>query len=506
MIIAYIFLVLGIVLGVLVGWAIRHYLGIRQTNSAEAKAKEILTKAKVKQQEIFFKAREQASQILEDAKKEEQQRRKELKLSGQKLEKRQNIFEKKIFEMEEQQRNLMEKGNRLEAAKKKIVQLYKEAKEELQKVAQMTQEEAKNELLEETEKKIKDEIVARIKKLEQYGSEEIEKRAKNMLTEVIERCAGSHVAEVTTSTVSLPSDEMKGRIIGREGRNIRIFEQLTGTEIVIDDTPDMVLVSAFNPIRRHLAKRALENLILDGRIQPARIEKVIKKTKKELVKDIKKAGEDAVYEAGITGLDPKLAQTLGRLKFRTSYGQNVLLHSIEMAHLAEMLAQKLDANVAVAKKAALLHDIGKAIDFETEGTHIELGKELVQKYKVDPKVIAAAMDHHQDHPSTLEGVIVKVADAISGARPGARRDSYEQYVKRLEELEDLAKGFEGVKMAYAISAGRELRVFVRSEEIDDLKLHKLAQELANSIEKELTYPGEIKVTVIRENKVIEYAK
>lgn len=502
----YLFIAISTAIGVLAGWAIRHYLGIRQTNSAEAKAKEILVKAKVKQQEIFFNAREQASQILDDAKKEEEQRRRDLRTSEQRLEKRQSIFEKKIFEMEERQRSLIEKSNRLEAAKKKIVQLYEEAKEELQKIARMTEEEAKEELLKDVEKKIKDDIIFRIKKLEKYGTEEIEKKAKNMLIEVIERCAGSHVAEVTTSAVSLPSDEMKGRIIGREGRNIRVFEQLTGAEIVIDDTPDIVLVSAFNPIRRHLAKQALEKLILDGRIQPARIEKVVEDTKKELVKDIKKAGEDAVYEVGIAGLDPKLVQTLGRLKFRTSYGQNVLLHSIEVAHISEMLAQKLDADVAVAKKAALLHDIGKALDFETEGTHIELGKELIQRYGADTKVITAAMEHHEDHPSTLEGVIVKVADAISGARPGARRDSYEQYVKRLEELEDLAKGFEGVEKAYAIAAGRELRVFVQPEKIDDLKAHKLAQEIADSIEKELTYPGEIKVTVIRENRVTEYAR
>lgn len=502
----YLFLALGIILGILIGWVIRHYQGIRQTNSAEVKAKEILVKAKVKRQEIFFEAREQASQVLEDTKKEEERRRRDLRMAEQKIEKRQSVFEKKIFEMEERQRNLLEKSDRLEAAKKKIIQIYDEAKKELQKVAQMTRDEARQALMEDVEQKIKDDIIARIKKLEQYGTEEIEKKAKNMLTEVIERCAGSHVAEVTTSVVSLPSEEMKGRIIGREGRNIRVFEQLTGAEIVIDDTPDVVLVSAFNPIRRHLAKRALEKLILDGRIQPARIEKVVKDIKQELVKEIKKAGEDAVYEVGIAGLDPKLVQVIGRLKFRTSYGQNVLLHSIEVAHLAEMLAQKLDADISVAKKGGLLHDIGKALDFETEGTHIELGKELVRKYGISDDVVTAAMEHHEDHPSTLEGVIVKVADAISSARPGARRDSYEQYVKRLEELEDLAKGFEGIEKAYAIQAGRELRVFVRPEQIDDLKAHKLAQEIANSIEKELTYPGEIKVTVIRENRIIEYAR
>ncbi len=502
----YIFVFIAVVFGASVGWLIRQQVAKHQTESAEAKVKDILTKAKVRQQEIFFKAREEALKIIEKAKKEETDRRHELKQLEDRLEKRQSLFEKKIFELEERQKNLASQADRLEQAKEKIRQLYNEAKQELEKVAGMTREEARKVLLENVEKKMKDDILLRIKKLEEYGSEEIEKKAKNLMTLVIERSASSHAAEVSTASVSLPTDEMKGRIIGREGRNIKVIEQLTGVEIVIDDTPEVVLVSAFNPIRRQLAKRALERLILDGRIQPSRIEQMVEETKKELAKEIKQAGEDAVYQTGIAGLDPKLVQILGRLKFRTSYGQNVLLHSIEVANLSAMLAVELGANVALAKKAGLLHDIGKALDFEVQGVHPEIGRDLCEKFGLAEDLITAAMSHHEDHPPTLEGIIVKVSDALSGSRPGARRDSYEEYIKRLEELENLAKTFEGIEKAYAIAAGRELRVFVRPQEIDDLAAHKLARSIADKIEEDIKYPGEIKVAVIRENRVIEYAR
>ncbi|MCH7759113.1 ribonuclease Y [Patescibacteria group bacterium] len=502
----YIFIVTALIIGGLLGWLIRQQFGLHQIRSAEAKAKDILTKAKVKQQEIFFNAREEALKVVEKAEKQESERRRELKLVENRLESRQILFEKKIFELEEHRRNLDGKANRLEEAKNKIRQLYDEAKEQLQKIAGMNREEAKEVLLENVESKIKDDILNRIRKLEQYGDEEIEKKAKNMMTAVIERISSSHVAEVSTTSVALPSDEMKGRIIGREGRNIKVIEQLIGVEIIIDDTPEMVTVSAFNPIRRQLAKLVLKKLILDGRIQPARIEKIVEDTKRELAKDIKKSGEDAVYQVGIVGLNPKLIQLLGRLKYRTSYGQNILLHSIEVANLSAMLATELKADVALARKAGLLHDIGKALDFEVQGTHPEIGKDLGEKYGLSESVIKAAMSHHDDHPSTLEGVIVKVADAISSSRPGARKDSYEQYIKRLEELEALAKSFEGVEKSYAIAAGRELRVFVRPKEIDDLEAHKLARNIADRIEEELKYPGEIKVSVIRENRITEYAR
>jgi len=502
----YIFIPIGIAVGVILGYFFQKYSAQKRAESAESKAKEILSRAKVKGQEIFFKARESALEIVEKAKKEEALRQRELKFLEVRLEKRQGLFEKKILELEERQRDLVRKADKLEEAKAKIGALYKESAEKLEKISGMSKEEAKKALFEALERTLKDDILARIKKLEAYGVEEIEKRAKKMLTLAIERIASSHAAEITTSSVSLPSDEMKGRIIGREGRNIKVIEQATGCEIVVDDTPSVILVSALSPIRRQLAKRALEKLIVDGRIQPARIERMVEETKKELAQDIREAGENACYKMGIAGLDPKIVQLMGRLKYRTSYGQNVLQHSIEVAELSAILASELGANVSLAKKAGFLHDIGKALDHEVQGTHPEIGKDIGEKYGLSEEVIIPIATHHEDHPPTLEAIIVKVADAISGAREGARRDTYEEYLKRLEELEAIAKGFSGVEKAYAIQAGRELRVFVKPEEIDDLGAVKLAREVANRIQEELKYPGEIKVSVIRENRITEYAR
>jgi len=492
--------------GFLIGWFVRQKVVAHLTQSAETKAKDIISKAKTKQQEIFFKAKEEALKIIDKAKKEEDNRRQELKIAEDRVEKRQNLFEEKILELEENRKVLSKERDNIEEAKDKIRQIYEKARAELEKISNLTTEEAKELLLENIEQKIKDDILQRIKKLENYGAEEIEKKAKNLITSVIERCAAVHTSETTTASISLPSDEVKGRIIGREGRNIRVIEQLTGVEIIVDDTPDVVFVSAFNPIRRQLAKLVLDKLILDGRIQPARIERLVQETKKELAHDIRKAGEDAVYQVGITGLDPKIVQLLGRLKYRTSYGQNVLQHSIEVANLSAMLAEELGANVAVSRKAGLLHDIGKAMDFEIQGTHPEIGKDIGEKYNLSQEVIIPIATHHEDHPPTLEAVIVKVADAISSARPGARKGTYQEYIKRLEELEDIAKKFEGVERVYAIQAGRELRVFVSPGKIDDLAASKLARKIADQVEEELKYPGEIKVTVIRENRISEYAR
>ena len=312
--------------------------------------------------------------------------------------------------------------------------------------------------------------------------------------------------ESTTSVVDLPSDEMKGRIIGREGRNIRTIEQLTGVEIVVDDTPNVITISGFSPIRRQVAKKAIQKLIIDGRIHPARIEEAIEEAKRDLALEIKKAGEEACYEVGVAGLDPKLVQIMGRLKYRTSYGQNVLQHSIEVSHLSALLAEELGANVTVAKKAGFLHDIGKAVDHEIQGTHPEIGRDIAKKFNLPEEIIIPIVTHHDDKPPTLEAVIVKVADAISGARPGARKDTYERYLQRLEELESIAKRHDGVEKTYALQAGREVRVFVEPHKISDLDAQKLAEAIAKEIEAELKYPGEIKVTVIRENRVIEYAR
>jgi ribonuclease Y len=502
----YMQIVVSLLGGVLLGWVIRQKVASHLTQSAESKAKEILSKAKAKQQEILLKAKEESLKVLEQAKKEEDERRREIKKAEERMERRQTIFEEKILELEENRNKLSQEKDNIEQAKDKVRQIYEKARMELERISNLSAEEAKELLLETTEEKIKDDILERIKKLEKYGSEEIEEKAKALITSVIERCAAAHTAEVTISSVSLPSDEIKGRIIGREGRNIRVVEQLTGVEIVVDDTPEVVFVSAFNPIRRQLAKLVLDKLILDGRIQPARIERVVQDTKKELARDIRKAGEDAIYQVGVTGLDPKLVQLLGRLKYRTSYGQNVLQHSLEVANLSAMLAEELGANVAICRKAGLLHDIGKAMDFEIQGTHPEIGKDIGEKYNLSPEVITPIATHHDDHPPTLEAVIVKVADAISSARPGARKGSYQEYIQRLEELENIARKFNEVERVYAIQAGRELRVFVSPVKTDDLGASKLARKIADRVEEELKYPGEIKVTVIRENRISEYAR
>ena len=370
----------------------------------------------------------------------------------------------------------------------------------------MDKEQAQKVLLNNVEKTMEESLMSRIKKLEEENSIELEKLANQKLANVIQRCSISHATEITTTVVDLPSEDMKGRIIGREGRNIRSIEQLTGVEIVVDDTPQVITVSGFSPIRRHVAKKALEKLILDGRIHPAKIETAIEEAKKEIAIEIKKAGEDAAYDLGIAGLDPKLVQIAGRLKYRTSYGQNVLQHSIEVANLSALLAEELGANVPICKKAGFLHDIGKAVDHEIQGTHPEIGRDIGKKFNLPPEIITPILEHHEDNPTTLEAVIVKVADAISGARPGARKDTYERYLQRLEELESIATRIEGVDKSYAIQAGREVRVFVEPNKLSDIESQKVAEKIAKDIENELKYPGEIKVTVIRENRIVEYAR
>jgi ribonuclease Y len=343
-------------------------------------------------------------------------------------------------------------------------------------------------------------------KAERENDEAVDEKARELIASSMQRIVSSYTPEISTTNVDLPNDEMKGRVIGREGRNIKVIEQLAGVEIIVDDTPNTIVISAFSPIRRHVAKRALDALIKDGRIHPTKIEEAIEKAKKDLSMDIKKAGEEAIYELGITGFDPKLVLILGRLKYRTSYGQNALRHSVEVAILSGLLAEELGADVPLAKKAGLLHDIGKAVDHEVQGTHPEIGRDIAKKFNLPEEVIAPIETHHDDHPRGLISVIVKVADAISASRPGVRSDTYERYLQRLEELEGLANSFEGVEKTYALQAGREVRIFVNAEKIDDLGMQNLAREIAKKIEAELKYPGEIKVNVIRENRVIEYAR
>lgn len=492
--------------GIAGGYLWRKSWANKRKDSVEAKIEKLIVEAKAKQKEMLISAQEKSIHIIDEAKAEAKSVKVEMDSAKSRLEKRETLFDQKILDLENQKSDLADKAEKITKAKEEIQKIKEDQLAKLEKIAGFTKPEAEKILMDNAEKMVADNLVHRIKKLEEGASEELEKKAKEVLSVVIERCASSHAAETTSSTVSLPSDEMKGRIIGREGRNIKTIEQLTGVEIIIDDTPQAITLSSFSPIRRQVAKRAIEKLIFDGRIHPGRIEETIAEAKQELAVEIKKAGENAVYDLGITGLDPKLVQILGRLKYRTSYGQNILNHSTEVAILSGMLAEELGANVAVAKKSGLLHDIGKAVDHEVAGTHPEIGRDICKKFGVADDIIAGVLEHHNDKPSTLEAVIVKVADAISGAREGARKDSYENYLQRLEELEKIAQSFTGVEKVYAIAAGREVRVFVTPDQIDDLGAVKMAKDIAEKIEAELKYPGEIKVNVIREKRVVEYAR
>lgn len=505
-IIAAIVAVVALPSGFGLGYLVRRQLAQYKKDSIEAKIEKALTEAKAKQKEILLQAQEKSLKVLDEAKVEAKQIKQEMDSAKVRLEKREAMFDQKILDLENQKQDLSDRAEKINKTKEEIAKIREEQLAKLEKIAGLTKAEAEKVLMDNAEKMVSESLANRIRKLEQEASEELEKKAKEVLSVVIERCASSHAAETTSSTVDLPSDEMKGRIIGREGRNIKTIEQLTGVEIIIDDTPQAITLSSFSPIRRQVAKKTIEKLIFDGRIHPARIEDAIKEAKQEIALDIKKAGEGALYELGITGLDPKLVQIIGRLKYRTSYGQNILNHSMEVSILAGMLAAELGANVAVAKKSGLLHDIGKAVDHEVQGTHPEIGRDICKKFGISDDIIAGVLEHHNDKPSTLEALIVKVADAISGAREGARKDSYENYLQRLGELENIAQSFAGVDKVYAIQAGREVRVFVSPDDVDDLSAIKMAKDIAEKIEGELKYPGEIKVNVIREKRVIEYAR
>lgn len=490
----------------LIGYQTRKQKASTNLDAAEKKAEKILAEAKNKQNEALLKAQDKALKIIEDAKKEERRRHDEIKDLQNRLEQRENTFSQKILSFQDKQQKLFDKINKVEEAKKTIQEIKQQQLDKLEKIAGMTKNEASEILMKNVEDQMKDALISRIKKLENEEVEVLEDKAREVMASTMQRLVSKYTTEITTTTVDLPNDEMKGRIIGREGRNIKSIETLTGTEIIVDDTPNTITISGFSPIRRHIAKRTIDKLILDGRIHPTKIEEAIEESKKELALDIKKAGESALYEVGITGFDPKLVQIVGRLKYRTSYGQNALNHSLEVAHLSALLANELGANVTVAKKAGLLHDIGKAVDHEVQGTHPAIGGDIGRKFGLPQEIIDPIESHHDDKPRGLISVLVKVADAISSARPGARHDSYDRYIQRLEELEKIASSFEGVEKTYAIQAGREVRVFVTAEQIDDLKAHQLAKEVAKKIEENLKYPGEIKVNVIREMRVVEYAR
>lgn len=496
----------GLGLGILIGYILRKKIAATQADSIEAKAQKIIDETKAKQQDMLLKAKERALQMIETAKHEEESRRKELRMIQQHLEKRETLFDQKILELQDKQQKLQEKADKITQIKAEIEVLQEQEVVKLQEVANLSQDAAKEELLRQVENKIKDDLMSRMIKLERESSEVFEQKAREIILDSIQRYAASQSAETTTTAVDLPNDEMKGRIIGKEGRNIKTIEKLTGCELIIDDTPSVITVSGFSPIRRQVATLALKKLITDGRIQPARIEEFIEAAKVDLSIDIKKTGEAAIYQLGFTGMDPKVVQIIGRLKFRTSYGQNVLNHSLEVAYLSAMIAEELGADATLAKKAGFFHDIGKALDHETQGSHPEIGYQILKKFNFDEEIAYAALGHHEDKPKTLIASIVKAADAISGSRLGARKDSYEQYIQRLDELEKTANAFPGIDKVYAIQAGREVRVFVKPDEIDDAGAYELARKVAQNIEKELQYPGEIRVTVIREKRVIEYAR
>lgn len=497
----------ALVPGIIIGYLARHIITSQRTSQAERKAESILADSKSKSQDILLEAKKESLKILEEAKKEERDRNAQLLRIENLLTKKETELEQQSKKISSENETLKIKMAEISAIKADLEQGLAKQINELERIAKLDKESAKEELLNKIEEANKDELYKKIIKLERDTKEELDKKAREILTLAIQRYSGSHVADATTTVVSLPSDEVKGKIIGKEGRNIKTIERLTGVDVIIDDTPEALVVSGFDPIRRQIAKLAIDKLIADGRIHPAKIEEIVEKSKNEINEKIKEAGEAALFETGIGPVDPKLVYLLGRLAFRTSFGQNVLLHTVEMVHIAGMLAAELGADVSVAKKGAMFHDIGKAVDHEVQGTHVEIGRKILQKFGMDPKVILAMEAHHEEYPyATLESRIVQTADAISGGRPGARRDTVEIYLKRLEDLERIAGSFEGVEKSYAVQAGRELRIFVMPTRIDDLGAIKLAKDIAKRVEEEMRYPGEIKVNVIRETRAIEYAR
>ncbi|AIS52461.1 ribonuclease Y [Thermoanaerobacter kivui] len=499
------------VVGLLIGYFARKTIAESKIKSAEDLARTILETAKRdgenKKRELLLEAKEEIHKMRSDLEKEIRDRRGELQRLERRLIQKEETLDRRAETLEQKESFLEQKQKEIQQLEEQISVLHQKEIEELERISGLSREEAKAILLEDVQKDIKHEMAIMIKEIENKAREEAEIKAREIISSAIQRCAADHAAETTVSVVTLPNDEMKGRIIGREGRNIRTLETLTGIDLIIDDTPEAVVISGFDPIRREIARIALEKLIEDGRIHPARIEEMVEKAKKEVDNMISKAGEEAAFEVGVHGLHPELIKLLGRLKFRTSYGQNVLKHSIEVAHLAGLMAYELRADAAIAKRAGLLHDIGKAVDHEIEGPHVMIGAELAKKYHESDAVIHAIMAHHNDvEPQTVEAVLVQAADAISAARPGARREALEAYIKRLNKLEEIANSFEGVEKSYAIQAGREIRIMVKPEMISDEDIVILARNISKKIEEEVEYPGQIKVIVIRETIAIDYAK
>ncbi len=493
------------------GYFVRKLIAEAKISSAEVAAKKIIAEAEhealAMKREKQLEAKEEVHRLRGEIEKESKERRAELQRVEKRLMQKEESLDRKLNNIERKEEDLKQKEEDNRMAQEKLAQLHQEQLAELEKISGMTSDDAKEILLQRVRNEIEHEMVIMVKDIETKAKEEADKKARDIVTMAIQRCAADHVSESTVSVVSLPNDEMKGRIIGREGRNIRALETLTGIDLIIDDTPEAVIISGFDPIRREVARLALEKLVSDGRIHPARIEEIVEKTRKEVDAQIKEEGERATFEARVHGLHPELVLLLGKLKFRTSYGQNVLQHSIEVAHLAGIMAAELGLDINFAKRAGLLHDIGKAIDHETEGSHVVIGAEMAKKYKENNGIINAIAAHHGDIDfQTMEAVLIQAADAISAVRPGARRETLEAYIKRLEKLENIADSFDGVEKAYAIHAGREIRIMVKPDKIDDYSSIKIARDIVKKIESDLEYPGQIKVTVIRETRAVDYAK
>ena len=501
------FVFLGLVVGVAIGYYLNRYL-IQQANKrTKSEGERILAEAEENARAAQLKAKDEAIKIRQDAEKEVDQRRAELSNQEDRVQQRRDKIDQQAEKLERKEVSLNKRQSSIDKRANEINKVYDQEMEELQKISKMTVEQAQDTLLAKVEKESRDDMARIIRSVEAEAREEGEKKARKLIADAIQRVASEHVSEVTSSNVPLPSDEMKGRIIGRSGRNIQAFEQTAGVDVIVDDTPEAVTISSFDPVRREVARRSMEKLILDGRIHPAHIEKVVSKERKEVERVVAEAGDQAAYDAGVPGLHREVTKVLGRLKFRTSYGQNQLSHAVETAQLAAVIAAEIGANVEVAKAGALLHDLGKAMDHNVEGTHAQIGADFAKRYRVHPQVVnAIASHHHEIEQESVEAVIVEAADAISGARPGARRESLEMYLKRVRALEEIASSFKGVKESYALQAGREVRIFVKPDDIDDLDSIQLARNISKQIEETMQYPGQIKVTVIRETRAVDYAK
>ena len=503
--------VVGLAIGIGAGYFVRKNISEAKIGEADSLAKNIIDQAnkdaETMKKEKLLEAKEEIHKFRSDAEKENRERRSELQKYERRVIQKEESLDRKQQSIESKESNLNQKLRAVDEKQKEVEAIKVKQLEKLEDISGITSEKAKDIILSNAEKEVRHEMSIMIKEIETQAKEDAEKKSREIIGYAIQKCAADHVAETTVTVVNLPNDEMKGRIIGREGRNIRTLETLTGIDLIIDDTPEAVILSGFDPIRREIARIALEKLISDGRIHPARIEEMVEKAKKEVENIIKEYGEQAIFETGVHSLHPELVKLLGRLNYRTSYGQNVLKHSIEVAHIAGIMAAEIGADIKLAKRAGLLHDIGKAVDHEMEGTHVEIGMDLLRRYKESKDVIHAMSTHHGDYePQTVEAVLVTAADAISAARPGARRETLEAYIKRLEKLEEIANSYDGVDKSYAIQAGREIRIMVKPEKIDDAGTVELARNLVKSVEEQLEYPGQIKVSIIRETRAVEYAK